>query len=264
MFSLFRCFRGTAAWNQKTMKWTPNLGTGPSTIRYIKSSYFHFYKIQFEFITTLNSNYKCFLFFFHMKGLRFSGVNETEYRVYLLGNPVSPVVLLLFSSDQHRWTCNNYFYFLLFMQVVWWINLASLGLYLIMVTVAAVAIQRGFVLSQKRRGKYYQRSYFLLVSYVCIRDKIIIIKHQTNLIWVLEHSCVLMRGGGLLLLGWLLHYAPFFTMGRVLYYHHYFPAMLFSSMLTGTTTHWVLPLSNVQSKGLYQDMPMKRTEEIIL
>lgn len=52
------------------------------------------------------------------------------------------------------------------------------------------------------------------------------------------HSLVLMRGGGLLLLGWLLHYAPFYTMGRVLYYHHYFPAMLFSSMLTGTKSNF--------------------------
>uniref|UniRef100_A0A3Q0RGF7 Protein O-mannosyl-transferase 2 n=1 Tax=Amphilophus citrinellus TaxID=61819 RepID=A0A3Q0RGF7_AMPCI len=101
------------------------------------------------------------------QGLRFSGVNGTEYRVYLLGNPV-----------------------------VWWINLIGLGLYLTMVAVASIATQRGFSL---------------------------------------EHSHVLMRGGGLLLLGWLLHYAPFFTMGRVLYFHHYFPAMLFSSMLTGVT-----------------------------
>uniref|UniRef100_A0AAY4BHR6 Protein O-mannosyl-transferase 2 n=1 Tax=Denticeps clupeoides TaxID=299321 RepID=A0AAY4BHR6_9TELE len=40
------------------------------------------------------------------------------------------------------------------------------------------------------------------------------------------------RGGGMLFLGWLLHYLPFYSMGRILYYHHYFPAMLFSSMLT--------------------------------
>lgn len=31
----------------------------------------------------------------------------------------------------------------------------------------------------------------------------------------------------------MMHYFPFFLMGRVLYFHHYFPAMLFSSMLTG-------------------------------
>lgn len=46
-------------------------------------------------------------------------------------------------------------------------------------------------------------------------------------------SQVLLRGGGQLLLGWVLHYFPFFLMGRILYFHHYFPAMLFSSMLTG-------------------------------
>lgn len=40
------------------------------------------------------------------------------------------------------------------------------------------------------------------------------------------------------MLGWALHYFPFFLMGRVLYFHHYFPAMLFSSMLTGQTATW--------------------------
>uniref|UniRef100_A0A672GBU2 Protein O-mannosyl-transferase 2 n=1 Tax=Salarias fasciatus TaxID=181472 RepID=A0A672GBU2_SALFA len=53
----------------------------------------------------------------------FSGVNESEYRVYLLGNPV-----------------------------VWWLNLAGLGLYVIMASVASVAIQRGFTLTPRRRG----------------------------------------------------------------------------------------------------------------
>ncbi|XP_008282287.1 protein O-mannosyl-transferase 2 [Stegastes partitus] len=124
------------------------------------------------------------------QGLRFSGVNETEYRVYLLGNPV-----------------------------VWWMNLASLGLYLIMVAVASITIQRGFSLGIKR----------------------------------IEQSRVLMRGGGLLLLGWLLHYAPFYTMGRVLYYHHYFPAMLFSSMLTGITLDLLLNSTDLLLQPPYCD-----------
>ena len=32
-------------------------------------------------------------------------------------------------------------------------------------------------------------------------------------------------------LAWLLHYAPFFVMDRVLYFHHYMPAFLFSTVL---------------------------------
>ncbi|XP_077477713.1 protein O-mannosyl-transferase 2 [Stigmatopora argus] len=116
------------------------------------------------------------------QGLRFSGVNETEYRVYLLGNPV-----------------------------VWWLNLASLGLYLILAVVANIAFKRGFSIEQRRR----------------------------------DHCLVLMRAGGFLLLGWVLHYVPFYTMTRVLYYHHYFPAMLFSSMLTGITIDFLLNMADL-------------------
>ena len=36
-----------------------------------------------------------------------------------------------------------------------------------------------------------------------------------------------------LFLSWLLHYFPFWAMGRILYFHHYFPALLFNSMLSG-------------------------------
>uniref|UniRef100_A0A3B3UDW9 Protein O-mannosyl-transferase 2 n=1 Tax=Poecilia latipinna TaxID=48699 RepID=A0A3B3UDW9_9TELE len=138
------------------------------------------------------------------QGLRFSGVNETEYRVYLLGNPV-----------------------------VWWINLASLGLYLIMVAVSSIAIQRGISLQQKRLGKF-------------------------------QHSDILTGGGGLLLLGWLLHYAPFYVMGRVLYYHHYFPAMLFSSMLTGVTLDTLLRNADLLLCQPYSDWLQRGGQMVLL
>lgn len=104
------------------------------------------------------------------QGLRFSGINDTDFRVYLLGNPV-----------------------------VWWLNLLSIALYLLLGSIIAVAVQRGAHLPVEVEGL----------------------------------SQVLLQGGGQLLLGWVLHYFPFFLMGRILYFHHYFPAMLFSSMLTG-------------------------------
>ncbi|XP_078516081.1 protein O-mannosyl-transferase 2 [Lissotriton helveticus] len=106
------------------------------------------------------------------QGLRFSGVNNTDYRVYLLGNPV-----------------------------IWWLNLGCIGIYLLMAFVSAVSLQRGIEMADEAKGRCQ----------------------------------VLIRGGGLVMLGWFLHYCPFFVMGRVLYFHHYFPAMLFSSMLTGIT-----------------------------
>ena len=43
-----------------------------------------------------------------------------------------------------------------------------------------------------------------------------------------------LSSGCWLLLGWALHYLPFYLMGRVLYFHHYFPALMFSIMLGGT------------------------------
>ncbi|XP_043929836.1 protein O-mannosyl-transferase 2 isoform X2 [Protopterus annectens] len=106
------------------------------------------------------------------QGLRFSGVNESDYRVYLLGNPV-----------------------------IWWLNLSTIGLYSFMACLASLCIQRG--------AEFQER--------------------------VQERIDVLLQGGSQIMLGYILHYLPFYCMGRILYYHHYFPAMLFSSMLTGLT-----------------------------
>jgi len=38
--------------------------------------------------------------------------------------------------------------------------------------------------------------------------------------------------GCIILIGWLLHYLPFWIMGRVTYLHHYFPSLVFSVMMT--------------------------------
>lgn len=44
---------------------------------------------------------------------------------------------------------------------------------------------------------------------------------------------------GWLFLGWALHYFPFYAMGRVLYFHHYFPAYLYSAMMAGIVSQYM-------------------------
>ncbi|KAH8281231.1 hypothetical protein KR018_000149 [Drosophila ironensis] len=43
-----------------------------------------------------------------------------------------------------------------------------------------------------------------------------------------------------LFVGWVLHYLPFWAMGRVLYFHHYFPALIFNSLLTGIMFDYIM------------------------
>ncbi|EZA52404.1 Protein O-mannosyl-transferase [Ooceraea biroi] len=66
----------------------------------------------------------------------------------------------------------------------------------------------------------------------------------------IERRKRLTHAGKWLFLGWLLHYAPFWAMTRVLYFHHYFPALLYSSMLTGITLNHVV-------EGLLLSLPDK-------
>ncbi|KAJ8925580.1 hypothetical protein NQ315_009420 [Exocentrus adspersus] len=106
------------------------------------------------------------------RGQFFSG---SQYRIYLLGNPI-----------------------------IWWSNLVFILVFLVVFTFNAVKQKRGYI---KSFSDY----------------------HKQKLV-----ACAW------LFLGWLLHYVPFWAMGRVLYFHHYFPALLFSSMITGILLDYLL------------------------
>lgn len=76
----------------------------------------------------------------------------------------------------------------------------------------------------------YQRGYIKSFSgaHAQIIEKLIL---RINSFLDAQHRKLI--GCAWLFLGWTLHYVPFWAMGRVLYFHHYFPALLFNSMLTG-------------------------------
>lgn len=81
--------------------------------------------------------------------------------------------------------------------MIWWSNLAFLCIFLCVFGLNAIRQQRGYIKSFSEA-------------------------HKQKLV-----------ASAWLFLGWLLHYVPFWAMGRVLYFHHYFPALLFNSMITG-------------------------------
>lgn len=74
----------------------------------------------------------------------------------------------------------------------------------------------------------------------------------------LVHAC------GWLFIGWLLHYVPFWAMTRILYFHHYFPALIFSSMLSGVVVDYlVVSVRSLLSDGLIDSVHMALVGAIV-
>ncbi len=99
---------------------------------------------------------------------------------------------------------NDHRVYLLGNPLIWWGNLALLGAFLLAVAADAVRGARaGLVVGDERRARSLEAGLWLLA-------------------------------------GWALHYVPFWAMGRVLYFHHYFPALLFSNMLSAIVVDYAV------------------------
>ncbi|XP_034833789.1 protein O-mannosyl-transferase 2 [Maniola hyperantus] len=105
-----------------------------------------------------------------------------------------------FSANAHR-------IYLLGNPVVWWGNLAFLAVFFLLFVVNSIREKRAQAFGRSIEG---------------------------------GESRALLNAAGWNFAGWALHYVPFWAMGRVLYFHHYFPALVFSSMLTGILTVYLL------------------------
>ncbi|XP_026683156.1 protein O-mannosyl-transferase 2 [Diaphorina citri] len=134
---------------------------------------------------------------------------------------------------------NNYRIYLLGNPIIWWGNLVFLALFILTYFYMAVKRQRGaFDPVMPIRGNFDPRgtldSRGNFVPRGTSDSRFDGDRMLTSAAW--------------LFVGWLLHYVPFWAMGRVLYFHHYFPAHLFSSMLTGIIFSFL-------TKGLYRSLP---------
>ncbi|XP_054714232.1 protein O-mannosyl-transferase 2-like [Uloborus diversus] len=98
--------------------------------------------------------------------------------------------------------------YLLGNPIIWWGNLIVLLFYFILKLIIAIQEQRG--LKQRQELKE-------------LNDKT-----MDACLW--------------LFLGWALHYLPFYAMSRVLYFHHYFPALIFNSWLSAVVIDYVLKI----------------------
>uniref|UniRef100_T1J5X4 Protein O-mannosyl-transferase 2 n=1 Tax=Strigamia maritima TaxID=126957 RepID=T1J5X4_STRMM len=122
---------------------------------------------------------------------------------------------------------NNYKIYLLGNPVIWWGNLLLMAVYFLVVLCILFRWQRGCYEDAAITGAYNK--------------------------FILERKQNLIEAGSWMILGWILHYVPFWGMGRVLYFHHYFPALIFNSMLSAIILDYLMeivpeitPLSSIK------------------
>ncbi|ALC48451.1 tw [Drosophila busckii] len=137
------------------------------------------------------------------RGQFFSG---SSYRIYLLGNPI-----------------------------IWWSNLVFLALFVVVFLWNAVLQQRregqaaaAATLSEEQVEDLTQYSESCDCRAGARAGGMKSLPFAAG-----SPSALSLKAAAWLFVGWLLHYLPFWAMGRVLYFHHYFPALIFNSLLTG-------------------------------
>lgn len=132
--------------------------------------------------------------------------------------------------------------------VIWWSNLVFLLLFVVVFLCQAIRQQRRAGLAAARQAQPPPAS--PLVTDICsccpagcpeqrlaelATSVAAAAKSQSGVdgeaVAVVQRESL--QAAAWLFVGWLLHYLPFWAMGRVLYFHHYFPALIFNSLLTG-------------------------------
>ena len=109
--------------------------------------------------------------------------------------------------------------------LLWWFGCASLGVF------PAVSV---FYLLRRKRMVFDIPQGEMACSELCCGVSFTSLAADFVQWWT---------GGALLGVGWLLHYAPYFLLSRVLFLHHYLPALPFKFMLMAVVFEHILTWS---------------------
>ncbi|XP_023159697.2 protein O-mannosyl-transferase 2 [Drosophila hydei] len=140
------------------------------------------------------------------RGQFFSG---SSYRIYLLGNPF-----------------------------IWWSNLIFLLLFISIFLGNAILQQRRAGQAALQAAAVDRPTSQELCS--CCPADSWTKPPDSRVVSAQSQQHMSLQAAAWLFIGWLLHYLPFWAMGRVLYFHHYFPALIFNSLLTGIMFNYII------------------------
>ncbi|XP_012156645.1 protein O-mannosyl-transferase 2 [Ceratitis capitata] len=120
----------------------------------------------------------------------------------------------------------SYRIYLLGNPIIWWSNLIFL--------VAFLFVSSIIVIKQRRLNgrKLRENKAINQLALPACKPAITINENGDEL------SCSL-KAAAWFFIGWLTHYLPFWAMGRILYFHHYFPALIYNSLLTGAMYNYL-------------------------
>lgn len=120
----------------------------------------------------------------------------------------------------------------------WYLGIASVAIYAGIVLADTLARHRGI---EPIDGRKWTEANGRSLAYSLVPSSSLLAVRQRFI-----------YNGGFFVLLWLLHYAPFFIMGRALFLHHYLPAAVCNYMLLGAVLQFMLidgidsPVSNLQ------------------
>lgn len=124
--------------------------------------------------------------------------------------------LMLKGIRMNGWGDDNVKFYMLGNPIVWWSGIASVVIICLILLVYACLQQRGTFGSES-------------CDYLSVKK--------------LVYQAKIAVGG------WMLHYLPFFLMGRVLYVHHYYPCLFFSILAWGSLLDYTYTMLHLKSRS---------------